>query len=298
MALFSGAFFPCCPACPLASFQWALQAVIHPWSWELVHLPPPFTSLEAASAGAPAVCDIARVNLQLELGWAGSLCLAESICQLTPCSGSPRHVLAAGSTALQLAWQDVPGNELWHLTLLPLTGCSPRPFHHLGQPCPAPLLIPEVLEEPALSSSGIQGRWGQPSPATPSMPGAAIQSWDKPQMSLFPPSKGRDQHQNLGICSHAGGWKAEPTRQKFYFCTPSISPVLAATGICWCLWFFCYKQAVAMGTLLLIKAQMYCQEENGSNISSAGQQLCSMCWNVGGILSWVRGREQEQQGLS
>lgn len=50
-----------------------------------------------------------------------------------------------------------------------------------------------------------------------------------------------------------------------------------------------------MGTLLLIKAQMYCQEENSSNISFAGQQLCSMCWNVGGILHWVR--EQEQQGF-
>lgn len=52
-----------------------------------------------------------------------------------------------------------------------------------------------------------------------------------------------------------------------------------------------------MGTLLLIKAQMYCQEGNSSNISFAGQQLCSMCWNVGGILHWVRGREQEQQGF-
>lgn len=43
-----------------------------------------------------------------------------------------------------------------------------------------------------------------------------------------------------------------------------------------------------MGTLLLVKAQMYCHGENSSNISCAGEQLCSMWWNVGGFLHWVR----------
>jgi len=43
-----------------------------------------------------------------------------------------------------------------------------------------------------------------------------------------------------------------------------------------------------MGTLLLVKAQMYCQGENSSNISCAGEQLCSMWWNVGGFLHRVR----------
>lgn len=78
----------CEAACPLDGFQWALRAGIHLWSWQLVHLPPPFTSSEAATAGIPAVChpralpcagqppspvemrvhDIATVNLQRELG--------------------------------------------------------------------------------------------------------------------------------------------------------------------------------------------------------------------------------------
>lgn len=43
-----------------------------------------------------------------------------------------------------------------------------------------------------------------------------------------------------------------------------------------------------MGTLLLVKAQMYCHGENSRNISRAGEQLCSMWWNVGGFLHPVR----------
>lgn len=43
-----------------------------------------------------------------------------------------------------------------------------------------------------------------------------------------------------------------------------------------------------MGTLLLVKAQIYCHGENSSNISCAGEQLCSMWWNVGGFLHRVR----------
>lgn len=150
-------------------------------------------------------------------------------------------------------------------------------------------------------------------PWASSVLGAAFQQpRDKLQMSLFPPkSKGSVPEPRcllpLQECGKAAapregrnvpqGRKTNPTRQKFYFCTPGISPVLADTGICWCLWFSCYKQAVAMGTLLLVKAQMYCQGENSSDISCAGQQLCSMCWNAGGILLRVRGWEQGQQGF-
>lgn len=42
-----------------------------------------------------------------------------------------------------------------------------------------------------------------------------------------------------------------------------------------------------MGTLLLVKAEMYCRGESSSNISCAGEQLCSMWWHVGGFLHWV-----------
>lgn len=58
-----------------------------------------------------------------------------------------------------------------------------------------------------------------------------------------------------------------------------------------------------MGTLLLVKAEMYCHGENSSNISCAGEQLCSMWWNVGGFLHWVRQDEavgvgsNKQQGF-
>lgn len=56
----------CEAACPLDTFQWALQAVIHLWSWEFVHLPLLLGFFfEAASAGAPAVCH------PTALPWAG-----------------------------------------------------------------------------------------------------------------------------------------------------------------------------------------------------------------------------------
>lgn len=186
----------------------------------------------------------------------------------------------------------------------------------LGFPLPWPALSgpSDVLEEPSLSFSGIQVRWGQHNPAT--TPGSSTPfsrdgtnlnypffplekkkgSVSEPEYFLQLQEGGRQQDQGRAGIFFQGG-KANPTRQKFDFCTPNISPALADTGICWCLWFSCYKQAVAMGTLLLIKAQMYCQEENSSNISFAGQQLCSMCWNVGGIPRQVRGWEQEQQGF-
>lgn len=43
-----------------------------------------------------------------------------------------------------------------------------------------------------------------------------------------------------------------------------------------------------MGTVLLVKAQMYCRGENSSNISHAGEQLCSVWRNVGGFLHRLR----------
>lgn len=50
-----------------------------------------------------------------------------------------------------------------------------------------------------------------------------------------------------------------------------------------------------MGTLLLVKAEMYCRGENSSNISCAGEQLCSMWWHVGGFLHRV-GRDGAPRG--
>lgn len=96
-----------------------------------------------------------------------------------------------------------------------------------------------------------------------------------------------------GLQECASWEQSQPTRKELYFYTSIISLALANAGICHCLEFFCNKQAVAMGTLLLVKAQMYCRGENSRNISGAGEQLCSMCWNVGGILHWVR-RDGEQ----
>lgn len=101
----------CEAACPLDSFQWALQAVIHLWSWELVHLPPPFTSFEAASAGTPAVChptalppsSLMCIPDAESAAGAGLSCPGQvppDICQLTPCTFSPRHVLAAPRVCL------------------------------------------------------------------------------------------------------------------------------------------------------------------------------------------------------
>lgn len=140
----------CEAACPLASFQWALQAVIHLWSWKLVHLPLLLPPLKLPVLGLllfviPQLC---RGQGSLLPPWKGGsvvlprgMCIwswaelvPDSISQLTPCPRSPRHVLAARSTTPELVGQDVPGNELWHLTLLPLTGCSPWAFHHPDQP--------------------------------------------------------------------------------------------------------------------------------------------------------------------
>lgn len=107
----------------------------------------------------------------------------ESFCQLTPCTASPRHVLAAPAKLPVLVWQDVlPWDELWHLTCLSLTACSPWGFPLSWPALSSPS---DVLEEPSLSSSGIPVL-----PWTSSTPGAALQRrWDQLQVSLFPPQK-------------------------------------------------------------------------------------------------------------
>lgn len=59
---------------------------------------------------------------------------------------SSEHVLSALSKALLLVWQDVLGNELWHLTCLTLTGWSQWGFRYLGQPCLTPPLASRGAE--------------------------------------------------------------------------------------------------------------------------------------------------------
>lgn len=80
-----------------------------------------------------------------------------------------------------------------------LPGCTLWGSHRLGQPCPAPLLISEVLEEPSLSSLGVQV-W--PAQALGILHALALSRDGTNFKYPFFPSKAKDQSQNLDICSH------------------------------------------------------------------------------------------------
>lgn len=97
---------------------------------------------------------------------------------------SSEHVLSALSKALLLVWQDVLGNELWHLTCLTLTGWSQWGFRYLGQPCLTPPLASRGAEgavsQLLRDSNQVGPAPAQPCPGTaPGEPGK-----EEPQLSF------------------------------------------------------------------------------------------------------------------